>query len=53
MGKCNIFEMFSNRLSVSEIVILINQTIEHLFTRSFSYLFKPDRDNILKRAFEW
>jgi len=53
MGKCNIFEMFSNRLSVSEIVILINQTIEHLFTRSFSYLFKPDRDNILKRTFEW
>jgi hypothetical protein len=49
MGKCDIFEVLSNRLSITKIVVLIDKTVEHLFKRSSAYLFKPDRKQITDR----
>jgi len=49
MGKCHIFEVLSNRLSITKIVVLIDKAVEHLLKRSSAYLFKPDRKQITDR----
>ena len=49
-GKCNIFEMLSNRLSVAKIVVFAYKTIEYLLKTSSANLFKLDRKQVSDRT---
>lgn len=50
MGKGNIFEMLSNRLSITKIVVLTNKTVEYFLKTSSAYLFKLDRKQLANRT---
>lgn len=50
MGKCNIFEMLSNWLSVTKIVVLAYKTIEYLLKTSSANLFKLERKQVADRT---
>ena len=50
MGKGNIFEMLSNRLSITKIVVLTNKAVEYFLKTSSAYLFKLDRKQFVNRT---
>jgi hypothetical protein len=45
--------MFSNRLSVTKIVVFTDQAVEDFFMRSSADLFKIDRVKLIKGTFDY
>ena len=50
VGKCNIFEMLSNRLSITKIVMLTNKAVKDFFKTGSANGFKLDGEQISKRT---
>jgi len=50
MGKCNIFEMLSDWLSITKIVVLTYKSIEYLLKRGPANLFKLDGKQVTDRT---